>query len=248
MVPAPDPHASMTSPPRAVGAFEVGAAFGAGWTLLNEHAVAAMVGLIVMWVVHWILAVPDIVLELMEEDAGSRGVSMIIALVRLALQLVTVAVSTFLWTGYVRITLDAVRSTPEVGLVVAPQAPPPTVALLFSQGPRLLRAVGAQVLAVLAVLAGLVVLVAPGVYLALGLTFTLHLVVDRGLGPVEAVKESWRITRGHRLRILVFWTVATGAVVAGFLCCGVGLLVAVPVVYLALAHLYLEIAGTAPAR
>lgn len=36
----------------------------------------------------------------------------------------------------------------------------------------------------------------PGIILALGWSFAVPLVVDRDLAPIDALKESWRITTG----------------------------------------------------
>lgn len=229
-------------PPDVIGALS------AGWMLFIEHALVSIVGILIIWVANWTLALPGDVLDWMAKDAGSEAVTGIVTMVKAPLAIIAAAVQIFLFTGYVRITIDAVRSTPEVGLVAAPQAPRPRLALLFSQGRRVLGTTAVMFLLVLAIGAGLVLLVVPGVVIALSATFTLHLMVDRGLGPIAALKESWRITRGHWLRLLGFYGIALCVFVAGLLACGVGLVVAVPVVYLALAALYVELANAAPPR
>jgi uncharacterized membrane protein len=52
---------------------------------------------------------------------------------------------------------------------------------------------------------GLFLLVVPGVYLALKYQFYGYLIVDKGLGAVEALRESGRITEGAKKDILIFW-------------------------------------------
>ncbi len=58
------------------------------------------------------------------------------------------------------------------------------------------------------ILAGTVFLVVPGIWVTCRLAFTPLLVVDRRMGAVAAVKESWRMTKGYG------WTVLGIALVA----------------------------------
>jgi uncharacterized membrane protein len=71
-------------------------------------------------------------------------------------------------------------------------------------------AVIAPVLVSLLTLAGLFLLVLPGIYVAVRLAFVPFLVVDEGLGPIEAVVESWRRTEGR------FWTMLGGGLFGVF--------------------------------
>jgi uncharacterized membrane protein len=57
----------------------------------------------------------------------------------------------------------------------------------------------------LMVTVGLFLLVVPGIYLALKYQFYGYLIVDKGLGAVEALRESGRITEGAKKDILIFW-------------------------------------------
>jgi uncharacterized membrane protein len=68
----------------------------------------------------------------------------------------------------------------------------------------------APMLAGLLTVLGLLLLVLPGIYIAVRLAFVSFLVVDEGLSPVEAVKESWRRTEGR------FWTLFGGAMLGLF--------------------------------
>ena len=97
---------------------------------------------------------------------------------------------------------------------------------------------GASILMGIIVVVGLVLLVIPGLIAAFGFMFTKYLVVDRKLGPVEALKESWRITKGHKLHLLGFGFVAIVFNLIGAIAIGIGLLVTVPLTMLASAHIY----------
>jgi len=85
---------------------------------------------------------------------------------------------------------------------------------------------------------GMVFLLVPGIIFACRLAFVRYLVMERKLEPVEAVKESWRLTKGHANQI--FWTgcLAFWAFLAGLLCFGVGVIVAWMWVRCAFASMY----------
>lgn len=113
---------------------------------------------------------------------------------------------------------------------------------LWNPGPYW-RFFGAHVLTFIAVTLGLFALIVPGLIIMAGLAFVPFLVIERGLGPIEAIKESWRITSGHKGRILLLYLALLGVVLLGLLALGVGLLVAVPVSFVALAHAYRTLAS-----
>jgi uncharacterized membrane protein len=52
---------------------------------------------------------------------------------------------------------------------------------------------------------GLLLLIVPGVYLAIKYQFYGYLIIDKGMGAIEALRESARITEGAKKDILVFW-------------------------------------------
>lgn len=81
-------------------------------------------------------------------------------------------------------------------------------------------------------------LIVPGIYLALRYGFFWYAIVDGRKGIVESFKESARITDGVKWNLLLFVFACIGVMILGALCLGVGMLVAVPVVMLATAHLY----------
>ncbi len=100
------------------------------------------------------------------------------------------------------------------------------------------RFIGAELLAFLIIFVGLLLLVVPGIIASLGLGFTPYVVVDRGLGPVESLKESWRITNGNKWRILLFGLALLGINIIGVLLLGIGVLASAPISMLALVHAY----------
>jgi len=109
---------------------------------------------------------------------------------------------------------------------------------MFSVFENYLNVVLAGLLAGAIIGLGMMLLFVPGIIAACRLAFVRYLVMDRKMEPVEAVKESWRMTRGHANQI--FWTgcLAFWVFIAGLLCFGVGVIVAWMWVRCAFATLY----------
>jgi uncharacterized membrane protein len=97
---------------------------------------------------------------------------------------------------------------------------------------------GATLLLSLAIVLGMILLIIPGIIFALMFMFTLFIVIDRELGPIEAMKESARITRGYKWQLLGLCLVLTAIGLLGLLAFLVGVLVAMPITSLAFAHAY----------
>jgi len=79
-----------------------------------------------------------------------------------------------------------------------------------------LSAVLAPALAAVLVTVGVFLFVLPGIYLAIRFAFVGFLVLDEGLGPLQALRASWRLTEGR------FWTLL-GAAALGLFAIWVGL-------------------------
>lgn len=108
---------------------------------------------------------------------------------------------------------------------------------------------GVALVAALGVEGGLAVaiplLVVLGVILGLMFAFSTFLVIDRGLGPIGALQESYRITNGYKWDL--FWLSLLLLLInlAGLLALVVGLFVSAPVTLLALTHAYRVLGGGA---
>jgi uncharacterized membrane protein len=113
---------------------------------------------------------------------------------------------------------------------------------LWNPGP-FWRFLGAHILSLLIITAGILLLIVPGIIAAIGLGFVAFLVIDRGAGPVEALKESWRITKGHKWKLALLGLALVGVNILGVLALGIGVLVSAPISLVAGAHAYRTLAG-----
>jgi uncharacterized membrane protein len=100
------------------------------------------------------------------------------------------------------------------------------------------RFLGAELLTGIIVFIGFLLLVVPGIIAAIGLGFAPYSVIDRGKGPVEALKDSWHITKGHKGQLLLFGVTLLGLNLLGVIALVVGLLVTIPMTWLAVTHAY----------
>jgi uncharacterized membrane protein len=111
-----------------------------------------------------------------------------------------------------------------------------------------LKYLGMYILVALVIGIGLILLIVPGIIFALMFMFAPFIVIERELGPIDAMSESSRITRGHRWPLLGLLGLLILINVAGLLALVVGLLVSIPVSTLALVHAYRVLSGEAGPR
>jgi uncharacterized membrane protein len=88
---------------------------------------------------------------------------------------------------------------------------------------------------------GVVVFVIPGIYVACRLVFVGYLVMDEGLDPIAAVEASWRITRGHALKIFLLGLMSIFLFFGGLMLLLVGAFPATMWIKASFASLYLAI-------
>lgn len=89
-----------------------------------------------------------------------------------------------------------------------------------------------------AVIAGLILLVVPGVIVGLRLMFAGFVVVDQEAGPMIALQKSWDMTRGYTLDLFLFAVAVLVINLFGCILLGVGVFVSAPVTFLATARIY----------
>ncbi|MFH1289527.1 MAG: hypothetical protein ABIH88_02295 [Patescibacteria group bacterium] len=112
---------------------------------------------------------------------------------------------------------------------------------LFSGGKLLLNFLLTSILYGLIVLAGLILLVVPGIIWAIKYQYSLYLVVDKNMSPMQAIKTSGKMTSGVKWSLLGFAIIILLINLLGVLALGIGVLVSTPVTFLAVAHVYRQL-------
>jgi uncharacterized membrane protein len=192
--------------------FSIGAALRFGWETFKKRP-AFFVGVtLVIAVVSWIAGM---IASLFGEDGGG----IIGAIINLA-------ITTIVDLGVVALLLKAYDNP----------AAPQFADLWHPQ--QYLPYLGATILMGIIVVVGLILLIVPGILAAVMLMFTKFIVVDRNLGPIEALKESARITKGNRLTLFLFMVVIAVINIVGALLLFVPLLVTIPISGLAMVYAY----------
>jgi uncharacterized membrane protein len=114
---------------------------------------------------------------------------------------------------------------------------------LFSRTDLLGRFILGSILYGLIVFAGLILLIVPGIIWAIKYQFFSYLIVDKNLGPLEAIKKSGEITSGNKGKL--FWLGILFLLInlAGAICLLIGLLATIPTTMVALAYVYRKLMG-----
>jgi len=122
----------------------------------------------------------------------------------------------------------------------------PSHADLYAHHALLFKYLLAGVLYALAIIAGLILFIIPGFLAAVRYSMASFLVVDRGMGPLEAMRKSAEITRGERWHLLVAGLVLAGFAVLGAIALFVGLLWTFPTAVVAAAFIYRRLSPREP--
>jgi uncharacterized membrane protein len=85
---------------------------------------------------------------------------------------------------------------------------------------------------------GTLLLIVPGIILGLMLMFYGYVMIEKKRGPIQAFKESKRLTDGVKWDLFLFSLLVIGLNLLGFLALFVGVLVTMTVTFIAMAHLY----------
>jgi uncharacterized membrane protein len=146
--------------------------------------------------------------------------SMAIVAFTAVFQIFSMLFSLYLGLGMTRVGLNLV-SGKEV-----------SVGQLFGEGGKLMRMTGASIIYYAMVFLGLLLFIVPGIYLALRFMYYQTAIVDRNMGVIESLSYSSSITTNNRLNLFLLGILGIAIVIAGFLALVVGLVFAMPIVWL----------------
>ena len=105
-----------------------------------------------------------------------------------------------------------------------------TVGMLFGEGGKLLRAIGASIIFGLMVVVGFILLIVPGIYVMLRYGQFMYAIVDRNMGVMESLSYSSSITTNNRMNLFLLAILSFAIIIAGVIALLVGLIFAYPLV------------------
>lgn len=235
---APGAQAPMTpqAPPQGIGPqpWEAGEAIGRAWDIVKVHWVPLVFGTMIGSAAASAPQQIASFYNLIVHGPGRRtdfSDPVYVALLGVG-GIIGWVLQAFFQAGFIRMYLSGARGqSPEFSHV-------------FSGGPWFLKMLGAMFIHTFLVILGFAFLIVPGVILSLGLVLYPYYVVDRGMGPVEALKASWEATTGQKGKVFVLMLYSFGVTLLGMLACCVGIFPAIAVITLAQAIVYVRVTGT----
>jgi len=114
----------------------------------------------------------------------------------------------------------------------------------FDNLPQLL--IGALIVALLSSI-GTMLCYIPGLIVTFFVQFYVHFLIDQNMTGVDAIKASFSFVNQNLGTLVGFFLASLVAYFLGVLLCGIGLLVALPVVFIAQAYTYQRLRGVAVA-
>ena len=109
---------------------------------------------------------------------------------------------------------------------------------LFSGGDVFVNYVLSSLLFILIIMGGIILLIIPGIIFSIIFQYYGYFIVDKKLGPIEALKASAALTKDVRWKLFGFGLVIALINLLGALLLGLGLFVTVPVSLVAYAYVY----------
>lgn len=150
---------------------------------------------------------------------------------QLIYQLLVAVVGAPLFAGMVMIGIKIARDKPVSGTEV------------FAHFDKILPLAVASVLMYILIIIGLVLLILPGIYLLVAYMLALPLIVDKGLGPWQALETSRKAITKHWFPFFGFLIVLLLLYLAGALALLIGLIWVVPLLTIAYGVVYRNIFG-----
>lgn len=216
--PLPPPSGGYGAPPGPAGGYSAGTAWTFGWSKFVAHLGSILIAVLVLVAVQVLVQV----LSYLVDDNY---------LLRWVISLAGWVLSMIIGAGLVRGALDITE-----GRELDPKT------LLTPK--RLGEVIVASILISLATFVGLVLCVIPGLLVAFFTSFTLYFLMDRqDLGAIDAIKASFGFTKDNAGSVIVWFLLSLTTYIVGFLLCGVGLIVAIPVILIGTAYTYKTLNG-----
>lgn len=196
------------------GGFSKGEAIRFGWEVAKKHILFFIVIFVIYYAVFFALGIA--------QGATKENAPVIALLVGI----ISWVVSTVMQMGLYKVPLMLVDGKQ------------PSYSDLFSSYRLFFPYLLATIIYSLLVFAGFILLIIPGIYFSIKFSLYGYFIIDKGAGPIAALKMSSAATNGVKINLLLFWLLEFLIVLAGLLALVVGLIVAAPTVMVASAYVY----------
>lgn len=208
--------------------FNFGDVLGYGWGVMKAN-LGFFIGLGFIWfVISYIPSIIEISISHMDLPAAVFVTSKVV-------------INIFGWIINVILTIGLIK----IALSFCDEIKP-TIGTLFDAWDCFWRYVGTAILYGLIVLGGFFLLIIPGIIWAVKFSLCCYFVIDKGLGPIEALKASSRTTMGVKWELFGFGIVCGLINFLGLLCLIVGIFAAYPTVLVASALVYRQLLAQTP--
>jgi uncharacterized membrane protein len=222
--------------------FSVGDAFSYGWKKFTENVGPILIAMLVFFLIGAVIyGVQFLVTSVTSPEttvvSGENGFviqqsggGLLSALVSLVFTVVL-----FIWQYLVQ------AAVARGGLAVT-EGRPIVLGELLSFN-KLGRIILAGIILSLFTLIGLILCIVPGLIIMFFGSFYVYFILDQDLGAWDSLKASFGFVKENLGNLLLLFILGLIAVFVGALLCGIGLLVAYPVVYIAYAYAYKTLRG-----
>lgn len=218
--------------------FSIGEALGFGWQAMKRNfwrfAGILIVGALISLLPNFVM--DAIGFAVVGKFSGPLLMAHWPLALRLLVRLVAGLISLVTGIGYVGVALAAARGER------------PSLSVFFGSLKRYWQFLAASACYIVIVFFGIILLVVPGVIWTYMFMFAPYFALDRGYGPIRALKASAAATRGYKFDLFGFWFVTQIVNVAGILAIFLGLFFTVPTTMTAQAFLYRKLSERVPVR
>ena len=192
--------------------------------MITYIGVTAMVNLSLVWMDSTLSLVKNDTIETVAGGSQTATSSQIMARFQqndsVPHQFISQIIGLFLSIGLTRIGLNLVSGKPV------------TIGMLFSGAGKLLPVIASSLIYFTAVTIGLLLLVIPGIYIALRYGQFLFAIVDRDMGIIESFRYSSSLTTNNRTSLFTLMLLYVAVSIAGILAFCVGIFFVIPVIFL----------------
>lgn len=217
------------------GQYSIGEAFNYGWTKFQANLGQILLGALVLFVAGAIIvgiwyAIAAAVISVGDSDAGFFALLMFTALFSIVGAAAQYVIQAQITRGALAITygrkidMQTMLSLDNIGQVL----------------------IGGLLLGI-ATAIGFALCYIPGLIVAFFGQFFVHFAVDKSLPAMDAIRASVQFVNQNIGTLIGFYIASIVAIMVGFLLCGIGALVAIPVVVIAQAYTFRTLQGEAVA-